>query len=135
MENFFKYILFPILVVSLGYFIWRTFFGEPTQLELSNKQLKDKIELLESKKDSILKIKGKLKLEYDSLLKINNKYDSLVKKDKEMILFRERQLRKSLDSLNKYKNQMILTKKKIEELKKRMRVPSNQETLDFFKKY
>jgi hypothetical protein len=60
----------------------------------------------------------------ESIQKLKNDYEVL-----------ERKSQRNLDSLNKWKNYHQSNKKKIEEIKKNRKNPTNQETLDFFKKY
>jgi hypothetical protein len=135
MENIFKYILFPILIVSLLYLIWKNFFGDPTKLEVDNSRLLKNIENLERQKDSIESIKKRLEVRYDSIYKVGIRLDSMIKKDREKIKIQEYKLKMSVDTLNIYKKRWKIDRKKIEEMKKNQRIPTNEETFDFFKKY
>ena len=135
MENIFKYILFPILIVSLLYLIWKNFFGDPTKLEVDNSRLLKNIENLERQKDSIESIKKRLEVRYDSIYKVGIRLDSMIKKDREKIKIQEYKLKMSVDTLNIYKKRWKIERKKIEEMKKNQRIPTNEETFDFFKKY
>ena len=85
MENIFKYILFPILICSLIYLVWKNFFGDPSKLEGDNFRLLSKIESLENQKDSIDLIKKRLEVRYDSIYKVGLRLDSMIKKDREKI--------------------------------------------------
>lgn len=135
MENIFKYILFPILIVSLLYLIWKNFFGDPTKLEVDNSRLLKNIENLERQKDSIESIKRRLEVRYDSIYKVGIRLDSMIKKDRAKIKIQEVKLKISIDTLNVYKKRWKIDRKKIEDMKKNQRIPTNEETLDFFKKY
>jgi len=135
MENIFKYILFPILICSLIYLVWKNFFGDPSKLERDNSRLLSKIESLEKQKDSIDLIKKRLEVRYDSIYKVGLRLDSMIKKDREKIKIQEAKLKISIDTLNNYKKRWKIDRDKIEEMKRNQRIPTNEETLEFFKKY
>jgi len=135
MENIFKYILFPILICSLIYLVWKNFFGDPSKLERDNSRLLLKIESLEKQKDSINLIKKRLEVRYDSIYKVGLRLDSMIKKDREKIKIQETKLKISIDTLNNYKKRWKIDRDKIEEMKRNQRIPTNEETLEFFKKY
>jgi len=135
MENIFKYILFPILICSLIYLVWKNFFGDHSKLERDNFRLLSKIENLEKQKDSIDLIKKRLEVRYDSIYKVGLRLDSMIKKDREKIKVQEAKLKISIDTLNNYKKRWKIDRDKIEEMKRNQRIPTNEETLEFFKKY
>jgi hypothetical protein len=135
MQNIFKYIFLSLILIYLGFLVWKTYFGDPTQLEKDNKDLKTKNENIQKTRDSLDKINKLLFIKYDSVFKIKNRLFEDIKKLEGEYEVLERKSKKNLDSANKWKNIYINNRKEIEELKKNRKLPSNQETLDFFQKY
>jgi len=128
-----------VLLLSIGLYFafttdWSKVFNTST-LEKENKRLQEQINDLEHKRDSLKPIIEKYEMQTDSLLKIDSSFQNqiLVLKSENLIL--ERKIQSSKDSANKYKNIWKGNKRKYQDLKKNQKKPSNQQTLEFFKKY
>jgi len=80
-------------------------------------------------------IKKRLEVRHDSIYKVGLRLDSMIKKDREKIKIQEAKLKISIDTLNNYKKRWKIDRDKIEEMKRNQRIPTNEETLEFFKKY
>jgi len=140
MKNFLLGILVISLIVGLYFafkFDWSKIFNPSTNtaLEEKNKELMGQIEDLEHQRDSLKPLIEKYEIRTDSLLKIDSTFQVQILLLKSENIRLERRLQSSKDSANKYKNIWTDNKKKYKELKKNQKKPTNQQTLDFFKKY
>jgi chromosome segregation ATPase len=140
MKNFLLGILVISLIVGLYFaftFDWSKIFNPSTNtaLEEKNKELMGQIEDLEHQRDSLKPLIEKYEMRTDSLLKIDSTFQVQISLLKSENIRLERRLQSSKDSVNKYKNIWTDNKKKYKELKKNQKKPTNQQTLDFFKKY
>jgi chromosome segregation ATPase len=140
MKNFLLGILVISLIVGLYFaftFDWSKIFNPSTNtaLEEKNKELMGQIEDLEHQRDSLKPLIEKYEIRTDSLLKIDSTFQVQISLLKSENIRLERRLQSSKDSANKYKNIWTDNKKKYKELKKNQKKPTNQQTLDFFKKY
>jgi chromosome segregation ATPase len=140
MKNFLLGILVISLIVGLYFaftFDWSKIFNPSTNtaLEEKNKELMGQIEDLEHQRDSLKPLIEKYEMRTDSLLKIDSTFQVQISLLKSENIRLERRLQSSKDSANKYKNIWTDNKKKYKELKKNQKKPTNQQTLDFFKKY
>jgi chromosome segregation ATPase len=140
MRNFLLVILVISLIVGLYFaftFDWFKIFNPSTNttLEEKNKELMGQIEDLEHQRDSLKPLIEKYELRTDSLLKIDSTFQIQISLLKSENIRLERRLQSSKDSANKYKNIWRGSKKKYQELKKNQKKPTNQQTLEFFKKY
>jgi len=140
MRNFLLGILVFSLLVGLYFaftFDWSKIFNPSTNttLEEKNKELMGQIENLEHQRDSLKPLIEKYEMRTDSLLKIDSTFQVQISLLKSENIRLERRLQSSKDSANKYKNIWTDNKKKYKELKKNQKKPTNQQTLDFFKKY
>jgi len=140
MRNFLLGILVISLLVGLYFaftFDWSKIFNPSTNttLEEKNKELMGQIENLEHQRDSLKPLIKKYEMRTDSLLKIDSTFQVQISLLKSENIRLERRLQSSKDSANKYKNIWTDNKKKYKELKKNQKKPTNQQTLDFFKKY
>ena len=128
-----------VLLLSIGLYFafttdWSKVFNTST-LEEENKRLQEEIIDLEHKRDSLKPIIEKYEMQTDSLLKIDSTFQNQIILLKSENLRLERRLQSSKDSANKYKNIWKGNKRKYQDLKKNQKKPSNQQTLEFFKKY
>lgn len=128
-----------VLLLSIGLYFafttdWSKVFNTST-LEEENKRLQEEIIDLEHKRDSLKPIIEKYEMQTDSLLKIDSTFQNQIILLKSENLRLERRLQSSKDSVNKYKNIWKGNKRKYQDLKKNQKKPSNQQTLEFFKKY
>ena len=140
MKNFLLGILLISLIVGLYFaftFDWSKLFNQSTNtiLEEKNKELLGQIDDLEDQRDSLKPLIEKYELRTDSLLKIDSTFQVQIMILKSENLRLERKLQSSKDSANKYKNIWRGSKKRYQELKKNQKKPTNQQTLEFFKKY
>jgi chromosome segregation ATPase len=135
MQNIFKYIFLPLLIIYTIYLIWKTYFGDPKELEKINEGLKEKNKNIQKTRDSLDIVNQKLSIKFDSVMDIRKNLTESIQKLKNDYEVLERKSQRNLDSLNKWKNYHQSNKKKIEEIKKNRKNSTNQETLDFFKKY
>ena len=115
---------------------WSKFnpFGN-SKLEKENERLSEKIEELESKSDSLQPLIKKYQLQTDSLQKIDSLIQIEISDIRKKNIILERRLSQSKDSVSKYRNNWKKSVKKYEDMKKHQKVPTNQQALDFFKKY
>lgn len=128
-----------VLLLSIGLYFtfttdWSKVFNTST-LEEENKRLQEEIIDLEHKRDSLKPIIEKYEMQTDSLLKIDSTFHDQILMLKSENLRLERRIQSSKDSVNKYKNIWKGNKRKYQDLKKNQKKPSNQQTLEFFKKY
>lgn len=140
MKNFLLGILVIFLIVGLYFAFtvdWSKIFNPSTNttLEEKNKELIGQIEDLEHQRDSLKPLIEKYEMRTDSLLKIDSTFQVQISLLKSENIRLEKRLQSSKDSANKYKNIWTDNKKKYKELKKNQKKPTNQQTLDFFKKY
>jgi len=140
MKNFLLGILVIFLIVGSYFaftFDWSKMFNQSinTTLEEKNKELLSQIDDLEHQRDSLTPLIEKYEMRTDSLLKIDSSFQIQIILLKSENLRLERRLQSSKDSANKYRNIWSDNKKKYKELKKNQKKPTNQQTLEFFKKY
>jgi chromosome segregation ATPase len=140
MKNFLLGILVISLIVGLYFaftYDWSKIFNPSTNttLEEKNKELLGQIDDLEHQRDSLRPLIEKYEMRTDSLLKIDSSFQVQILLLKSENLRLERKLQSSKDSANKYKNIWSDNRKKYKELKKNQKKPTNQQTLEFFKKY
>jgi hypothetical protein len=140
MKNFLLGILIISLIVGLYFaftFDWSKIFNPSTNntLEQKNKELMGQIADLEHQRDSLKPLIEKYEFRTDSLLKIDSSFQTQISLLKSENVRLERRLQSSKDSVSKYKNIWRGSKKKYQELKKNQKKPTNQQTLEFFKKY
>lgn len=135
MQNIFKYIFLPIIIIFGIYIVWKTYFGDTDELEIANIKLKKENKTIQKTRDSLDLVNQELSTKYDSVFKIKENLLVSIDKLKEDYELLERKSRKNLDSAKKWKQFYMTNKQKIEDLKKNRKEPSNQETLDYFKKY
>jgi chromosome segregation ATPase len=137
MKNFLIIILCIIVLGGLGYYGYQIYKKSPetSKLEEDNIRLKNDIDKIEAERDALKPLIEKIKLQTDSL----SDMDSIYKKEIISLKLKNSQLEarlsKSLDSANKYKSIWKNNTNKYKDLKKNQKKPSNQQTLDFFKKY
>ena len=113
---------------------WSNPFGS-SELEKENKRLSRKIEDLESKSDSLQPLIEKYRLQTDSLEKIDSLIQIEISDIRKKNVILEKKLSQSKDSVSKYRNNWRESVKKYEFMKNHQKIPSNQQTFDFFKKY
>ena len=109
--------------------------SDSSALEEKNKQLLEDIKNIEQQRDSLKPLIERYKMETDSLMGVDSLYQIQIKNLKEKNRQLDIRLSKSKDSVSKYRNRWSESVKKYEWMKKNQKVPSNQQTLDFFKKY
>ena len=137
MKNFLIIILCISILGGLGYYGYQIYKKslKTSQLEEDNTRLKNDIDRIEAERDSLKPLIEKIKLQTDSLIGV----DSIYRKEISQLKLRNSQLEvrlsKSLDSVSKYKSIWKNNVNKYKDLKKNQKKPSNQQTLDFFKKY
>jgi predicted nuclease with TOPRIM domain len=93
------------------------------------------IKNIEQQRDSLKPLIERYKMEADSLMGVDSLYQIQIKNLKEKNRQLDVRLSKSKDSVLKYRNRWSESVEKYEWMKKNQKVPSNQQTLDFFKKY
>jgi len=137
MKNFLIIILCIAILGGLGYLGYQVYKKSPetSKLEEDNLRLKNDIERIESERDSLKPLIEKIKLQTDSLIGVDSIYRKEIMNLKIKNSQLEVRLSKSLDSVNKYKSIWKNNVGKYRDLKKNQKKPSNQQTLDFFKKY
>jgi hypothetical protein len=137
MKNFLIIILCISILGGLGYYGYQIYkkLPETSKLEEDNLRLKNDIERIESERDSLKPLIEKIKLQTDSLIGVDSIYRKEIIDLKIKNSQLEVRLSKSLDSANKYKSIWKNNLGKYKDLKKNQKKPSNQQTLDFFKKY
>ena len=135
MQNIFKYIFLPLLLIYLIFLVWKTYFGDPNDLEKENSKLKENNKTIQFERDSLKLVNIKLKAEFDSVYKVTQRLEESIKKSKAEYDLLKQKSKRNLDSLNKWKNIYYENEKKLEEIRKNQKESTNQETLDFFKKY
>ena len=137
MKNFLIIILCISILGGLGYYGYQIYkkLPETSKLEEDNLRLKNDIERIESERDSLKPLIEKIKLQTDSLIGVDSIYRKEIIDLKIKNSQLEVRLSKSLDSANKYKSIWKNNLGKYKGLKKNQKKPSNQQTLDFFKKY
>ena len=101
----------------------------------SRARLSRKIEDLESKSDSLQPLIEKYRLQTDSLEKIDSLIQIEISDIRKKNVILEKKLSQSKDSVSKYRNNWRESVKKYEFMKNHQKIPSNQQTFDFFKKY
>ena len=131
-----------ILIVGGGFLYWGLVmkfelpkWSDTSSLEEKNKELLEDIKNIEQQRDSLKPLIERYKMETDSLMGVDSLYQIQIKSLKE----KNRQLgvilSKSKDSVSKYRSRWSESVKKYEWMKKNQKKPSNQQTLEFFKKY
>jgi len=137
MKNFLIIILCISILGGLGYLGYKIYKKSPetSKLEEDNLRLKSDIDRIESERDSLKPLIEKIKLQTDSLIGLDSIYRKEIIDLKIKNSQLEVRLTKSLDSANKYKFIWKKNVGKYRDLKKNQKKPSNQQTLDFFKKY
>lgn len=137
MKNFLIIILCIVILGGLGYYGYQIYKNLPStsKLEEDNRRLQNDIDRIEAERDSLKPLIQKIKLQTDSLSDL----DSIYKKEIISLKLKNSQLgvrlSKSLDSVSKYKSIWKNNMNKYKDLKKNQKKPSNQQALDFFKKY
>jgi hypothetical protein len=104
-------------------------------LEEKNEKLLEDIKNIEQQRDSLKPLIERYKMETDSLMGVDLLYQIQIKNLKEKNRQLDVRLSRSKDSVLKYRNRWSESVEKYEWMKKNQKVPSNQQTLDFFKKY
>ena len=137
MKNFLIIILCIVILGGLGYYGYQIYkkLPETSKLEEDNLRLKNDIDRIEAERDSLKPLIEKIKLQTDSLIGVDSIYRKEIIDLKIKNSQLEVRLSKSLDSANKYKSIWKNNVNKYKDLKKNQKKPSNQQTLDFFKKY
>ena len=137
MKNFLIIILCIVILGGLGYYGYQIYkkLPETSKLEEDNLRLKNDIDRIEAERDSLKPLIEKIKLQTDSLVGVDSIYRKEIIDLKIKNSQLEVRLSKSLDSANKYKSIWKNNVGKYKDLKKNQKKPSNQQTLDFFKKY
>jgi hypothetical protein len=135
MKNIF-YFLVSIIILCLILFLgWRYFSGQISELEEKNSKLSKDISNIQLERDSLQPIMEKLKLQQDSLYRVDSCYKKELEDLRNKNILIEKKLSRSIDSLNKYKPLWFISRKKYQDIKKSKRKPTNQQVLEFFKKY
>ena len=109
--------------------------SDSSALDEKNKKLLEDIKNIEQQRDSLKPLIERYKMETDSLMGVDSLYQIQIKNLKEKNRQLDVRLSKSKDSVLKYRNRWSESVEKYEWMKKNQKVPSNQQTLDFFKKY
>ena len=137
MKNFLIIILCIVILGGLGYYGYQIYkkLPETSKLEEDNLRLKNDIDRIEAERDSLKPLIEKIKLQTDSLIGVDSIYRKEIIDLKIKNSQLEVRLSKSLDSANKYRSIWKNNVGKYKDLKKNQKKPSNQQTLDFFKKY
>lgn len=137
MKNFLIIILCIVVLGGLGYYGYQIYKKslKTSQLEEDNTRLKNDIDRIEAERDSLKPLIEKIKLQTDSLIGVDSIYRKEISQLKLRNLQLDAKLSKSLDSVSKYKSIWKNNVNKYKDLKKNQKKPSNQQTLDFFKKY
>ena len=140
MENilvFFKILLVLLILGGLswgGYELYKLLEGKNTS-DTTNVRLQHEIDSLSDLSENLQPLIKKYQHQVDSMSVIDSIYDIKITSLKNENSTLERKLLSSKDSANKYKNSWKQSLKKYKELKESQKEPSNQETLDFFKKH
>lgn len=106
-----------------------------SKLESENEKHKRDIQLLSRERELIKPLMEKQKKISDSLMKVDSILRLDIYREKEYTKTLEKRLSCSKDSVKKYRSAYSQSVKKYEQMKKNQRKPSNEQTLDFFKKY
>jgi len=146
MKNYLSIFLIVLILGVLGFFGYKyreqilglgNLFNKVdiSKLQEDNKKLEEDIRLISLERDLLKPQIEKFQLMNDSLAKVDslNRIDLLKIREENKIL--EKRLSSSKDSVKKYKSVWNENVKKYNKIKKNQKKPSNQQTLEFFKKY
>jgi hypothetical protein len=106
-----------------------------SKLETENEKHKKDIVLLSKERELLKPLMDKQKNFSDSLRKVDSLLKLEILKEREYTKILERRLSSSKDSVRKYRSVYTQSVKKYEQMKKNQKKPTNEQTLEFFKKY
>jgi len=106
-----------------------------SKLESENEKHKKDIVLLSKERELLKPLMEKQKNFSDSLRKVDSLLRLEIEKEKERTKILEKRLSCSKDSVKKYRSAYSQSVKKYEKMKKNQKKPTNEQTLEFFKKY